>query len=128
MNFAHHFRHNDLLLRGQVESLNKLYGGFDRLFAELMDVQLALMSIFDRDGENLRFQPRAAAYLARLTCHERANAMASEFTLCFLIKPLHLRHESFERLSAVLFFVIAETHFNRLAIRAEIKRLFKFVR
>src|SRR5262250_3977770 len=103
-----------------------------------MDVQFASMpacrrlsrggSLFDRDGENLRFKSRAAAHFARLACHECANSITRELTLRLLIKPLHLRNESFKRSCDFLLAVAAKFHFNRLTVRAEIKRLFKFVR
>ena len=91
-----------------------------------MNVQLASLSIFDRDRENFGFKPRAAAHLARFAAHERADSIAGEFTLGLLVKPLHLRHQSFER--SLLLAITGEIHLDRRPVGAEIKRVLKFVR
>ena len=127
-NFAHDVSHNRLLLRSQVESAHKTCGCFNRLFAELMDVQFAVMSIFDRNRENLRFKSCAAAHFARLACHECANAVARELALGLLIKSLHLRNQTFKWLRDFLLAINAQAYPHRFAIRAEVKRIFKFIR
>ena len=60
-----------------------------------------------------------------LARHECADAISREFALGLLVKPLHLRHQSFER---PLFFAISgETHFDRRAVRSEIERALKWL-
>src|SRR5437899_2128576 len=86
LNFAHHIGHNHLLLCGQVESADKSPRAFYGLFAELMNVQLAPVSVLNRDREDFRFQPCSAAYFALLACHERANTIARELALRLLVK------------------------------------------
>src|SRR6058998_4188590 len=88
-------------------------------------INRAAASIFNRDRKDFRLKPRSVAHFARFACHKRANAVTSEFALGLFIKPLHLRHESFERFRNFLFSVIAEAHFNRRPIRAEVKGLSK---
>jgi hypothetical protein len=85
-----------------------------------MNVQLARLSIFDRDRENLRLQPRSVACLTRDTPHKSADAIACKLALRFLIKALHLRHQSFER--PLVLTVAPEFHLDRLIARAEVKR------
>ena len=128
LNFPNDFGHDCSLLRGQIEIVDVARGRFDRLLAELMNVQLARLPIFDRDRENLRLEPRAAAGLARHARHERADAIAREFAFRFLVEPLHLRDEPFERLCDSLFSIATEIHLDGLAVRAEIERIFEFVR
>src|SRR6266516_4748430 len=97
LNFAHHLNRNHSLLRAYVEILDVTRGSLGRQLTELVNVQFAPTSIFDCDRKNLRFKPRATAYLARLTRHKCANAIASKLTFGFLIETLHLRHQAFER-------------------------------
>src|SRR6266545_1965049 len=70
----------------------------------------------------------AAGNLACLAYHKCSNAIPRELALGLLIKPLHLRHESLERFCDFLFTVAAKLHFNRLTIRAEVKRGFECFR
>src|SRR5258708_3252649 len=99
---------------------------FGCLLAELMNIQLPPLSIFDRDRENFRFQSRAAANLARLAGHERADPVSRELALRLFVEPLHLRHETFEwSLGRFTSTVTAVTHFNRLTARPEEKRVLK---
>ena len=94
-----------------------------------MNVQFACTSIFDCDRENLRFKPRAAAYLARLARHKYANAIAGKLTFGFLIETLHLRHQAFERARRLAGTTIAaEAHRNWLITRAEVKRFLELLR
>ena len=87
-----------------------------------------LLRILDCDRKDFRFESCAAADLACLASHECSNAIARELALGLLIKPLHLGHESLERFCDFLFAVAAKLHFNRLAIRAEVKRGFECFR
>src|SRR5439155_16850849 len=68
-----------------------------------------------------------AAHFARLARHERANAIARELALRLLIQALHLRHQSFKRLSDLVFAVGAELDFNRLVVYTEVKRGLVFI-
>ena len=85
LNFANDVADDGLLLRGQLESSNKLQGCLYGLFTELMDVQLAPMSILNRDSQDFRFKSCAAAHFAPLAGHERANPSARELALCLLV-------------------------------------------
>ena len=91
-----------------------------------MNVELLPLPVFDCDRKNFRFEPRAAAGLARFARHERSDPVPGEFALRLLVKSLHLWHQSFER--AFLFAVAAETHFNWHAVGAEVERALKGVR
>ena len=82
----------------------------------------------DCDSKDFRFESCAAANLACLASHECSNAIPRELALGLLIKPLHLGHESLERFCDFLFAVAAKLHFNRLTIRAEVKRGFECFR
>src|ERR1051325_2130688 len=98
-----------------------------------MNVQLAARSIFDGDAEDFRFEPGASADFAWHPRHERANPVSSEFAFGLVVKPLHLRDQSFER----SFFLVtgpgfigvtAEIHFDRRSICSEIEGLLEFFR
>ena len=84
----------------------------------------------DRDGEDLRLQPRAVADRAGRAIHEGANAAAGKFAFRFLVEPLHLREQSFERPRRLGRgpAVAAEAHLDRLIARPEVKRLLEFLR
>src|SRR5262245_29989623 len=137
-NFANNICYDGLLLFGQIETCNESQRTFHRLLTELMDVQFAAVrarrslggggSGLDCDSKDFRFESRAAADLARLPTHECANAIPRELAFGLLIKPLHLRYQSLERFCNLLFAVAAKLHFNRLAIRAEVKRGFECLR
>ena len=126
LNFANNIGHHFLLRRRQFEIVDVTRGRFGRLLAELMNVELASFSIFDRHRENFRLQPRAAARFARVSRHERANTVSRKFALRLLIKPLHLRHQTFKW--SLLLAVAAEIHFDRRPVGPEVKRVFEFVR
>ena len=105
------------------------------MFAELIDVQLALLTVFQCHSQDLGLEPRPAARFAWHPRHERADPIPGELALRLLIKPLHLRHEAFERLDHLLVAagwrfigVAAEVHCDRFAVRAEVKRGFELVR
>src|SRR6266705_3466725 len=94
-----------------------------------MNVQLAAIAVFDRDSEDLRFEARAITDFAHFAIHKAANAVAREFALGFLVKPLHLRHQPLKwpgglRSTAIT----AKTHFDRLIACAEIERVFEGIR
>jgi len=93
-----------------------------------VNVQFALISIFDRNSEDFRLKPCSIAHLAGFARHERANAVTGEFALGFLIKPLHLRQESLEWLRNFLLSILGEAHFNRRPISAEVEGLFELLR
>src|SRR5256714_9769145 len=97
-----------------------------------MNVQLACSAVFNCQGEAFWLQARTAANPALLARHERADAVSREFALGLLVKPLHLRHQSFERpllfASCSRFIGVAgETHFDRRAVRSEIERAPKWL-
>src|SRR6266498_3323440 len=127
LNFAHHVGHNGLLLCGQLQGTNEPGSSFDRQLTKLVNVQFACVSVLYGNRKNFRFEPCSVTHLARFARHERANAIACEFTLSLLVKPLHLRHETFEWFRDLLFAIVAEIHFNRRPIRTEVKGLFKLL-
>src|SRR3954463_4326892 len=96
-----------LLLIGQVEICNESQRVLHVLLAELMDIQFAVQSSrcslsggesgLDCDSKDFRFESCAIADLACLARHECSNTIARELALGLLIKPLHLRHQTFER-------------------------------
>src|SRR5260370_22163074 len=94
-----------------------------------MNIRFASMSIFNGDGENLRFKPRAAAHFAWLTGHERSDAIASELALSFFVEPLHLRNQPFKRTRRFAGAIIAsKTHLDWLIAGAKIERLLESLR
>src|SRR5215470_5751200 len=96
----HYFRGNLLLLAGELDLGNEFGRVLDRQLGELMNVELAFLlqgphcgrchaiviiaggytshsaAATDRHRENFRTQSRTAANLARLSGHERPNAIA----------------------------------------------------
>src|ERR1017187_3478166 len=59
LNFADDFRRDCSLLRSKIKTFGIMSRRFDRLFAELMNVELAPLSIFDRDRKDFRLKARA---------------------------------------------------------------------
>ena len=112
------------LLVVQCELSDILRRRVDRQLAELVNIQLAPLGILDGDRKNFRLQARAVASLARHARHEGADAIARKLALGFLVKPLHLRNEPFERPRRLgRFTVAARVHLNRLIARAVVERL-----
>src|SRR5207237_4140484 len=94
-----------------------------------MNVRLAPLAIFNSDGQDFGLESRSATDLAQDARHECADPVAREFAFRFLVKPLHLRHESLKRTRLLLSSTIArKTHFNRFITSAEVKRLFELIR
>src|SRR5438093_10540341 len=96
-----------------------------------MNVQFQSLSILDRDAEDVRFQARAAAALARHTRHKQANTCTRQLTLSFLIQPLHLRDKSFKwslLFAACSRFIGVAAYFDWCPVRAEVDRVFDFIR
>src|ERR1700758_5100577 len=127
-NLANDICHDRLLLFGEVETADEPQRVFHGLLAELMDVQFAAVPGLDCDSKDFWFESCAATDLACLARHECSNSIPREFAFGVLIKPLHLGHESLKRFYGFLFAVAAKLHFNRLAIRAEVKRSFECFR
>src|SRR5204863_2588825 len=73
----------------------------------------------NRDCQDLRSQTRAMTNVTWLSRHERANAIAGKFAFRFIVKPLHLRHQTLKRLRD-LFPVTTEFHFDRHLTRSKI--------
>ena len=85
--------------------------------------------VADRDGQNLRTQPRAATDLAWLACHERSNPVAGKLAFGLRIEPLHLRHDSLKWFRQ--FFLPAirtEIYLNRTFAGPEIESVLEGVR
>src|SRR4030095_1896058 len=102
---------------------NKTGGRLSGQLTQLMNVQFTRVAILYGDGQDFWFKPCTIAYFAWFVRHERSNAIASEFALSLLVQPLHLRHQSLERFCNFRFTIVAEIHFDRRPIRAEVERL-----
>src|SRR6266581_4743069 len=94
-----------------------------------MNIQLATIAVFDRDREDFRFEARASTDFAHFAIHKAANAIAREFALGLLVKPLHLRHQPLKRPGGPRSTAIArKNHLDRLIACAEIERMFEGIR
>src|SRR5438477_1237249 len=94
-----------------------------------MNIRFAPMPVFNGDSEYLRFEPGAAAHFALLSDHERADAIASELALSFLIEPLHLRNKPFKRARRFAGATIpSKTHLDGLIAGAKVERLLESLR
>src|SRR5689334_2207107 len=80
----------------------------------------------DSHCQNFGTQARTAANLAWLSCHERPNAIARKFAFGFLEEPLHLWHQTFERLADLLA-IAANLDLDRRVTRPEVKCALKIV-
>ena len=129
IDLAHDLRDDVPLLLVQLKSPDIFRRGVDRQLAELMNIQLAPVGILDRDRQNFRLQPRAVAGLAGHARHERPDPIPRKLALRLLVKPLHLRHEPFERPGCLRRFAIAaRADLDRLVPGSVIKRLLEVLR
>src|SRR6266404_1350332 len=128
-NFAHHFCRDLSLLRSERDSGNEIRRRINRKFGKLMNVQLTIRLVADRDRQNLRTQPRAATDLAWLACHERSNTITGKLAFGLRIEPLHLRHDSLKWFRQFLLPAIrTEIYLNRSFAGPEIKGILEVLR
>ena len=128
--FRARLRRQSALLLGKRDLPNELCRGLDRELGELMDVQLACHpAVLIVTARISGFEPRAVANLTGHARHERANPIAGKFALGLFVKPLHLRHQTFERSRRFLRASRSRQSSFRSAIAgAEVERLFEFLR
>ena len=96
-----HLAGDEPLLLIESQRLHETQRVGDREAAELVDVERRQITL-DRDGQNLRFQPRARARRTRPAAHVLADALARKLAVGRLVKVLERGHEPVERLLHLL--------------------------
>src|SRR5262249_23697806 len=129
-NFVDNFGNNCPLRIAQIELPDELGRCGNRQLAKLVNVQLAPILSPNRHSKDFRFKPCAMANGARGAIHERPNPATGDFTFGFLVKPLHLRKQTFKRAGSFRrrAAIPPKVQLDRLVTGPEVERRFEFFR